>query len=106
MNTSGPVPLVLDLHITHDRCGCTSDPSIHGQLHYPNDVDRSLNEAAADKIRSYHTDYNNRPSKTISFMSDILSTSGSLHSVFVRLLFLQDHRETDRFFAASGVQFV
>jgi len=36
-------------------------------------------------------------------MSAIVSTSGSLHSEFVRLLFLQTHRETDRFFAASGV---
>jgi hypothetical protein len=34
----------------------------------------------------------------------IASTSGRLHSEFVRLLFLQAHRETDRFFAASGVQ--
>ena len=32
------------------------------------------------------------------------STSGRLHREFVRLLFLQAHRETDRFFAASGVQ--
>ncbi len=31
-------------------------------------------------------------------------TSGRLHSEFIRLLFLQAHRETDRFFAASGVQ--
>jgi hypothetical protein len=38
-------------------------------------------------------------------MLAIASTSGSLHSEFVRLLFLQAHRETDRFFAASGVQF-
>ena len=37
-------------------------------------------------------------------MSPAASTSGRLHSEFVRLLFLQDHRETDRFFAASGVQ--
>jgi hypothetical protein len=35
----------------------------------------------------------------------IVSTSGRLHSEFIRLLFLQTHRETDRFFAASGVQF-
>ncbi len=42
---------------------------------------RSLNEAVADKIRKYCADYNNDP-----------------------LLFLQAHRETDRFFAASGVQ--
>jgi hypothetical protein len=37
-------------------------------------------------------------------MTDIASTSGRLHSEFVRLLFLQDHRETDLFFAPSGVQ--
>ena len=37
-------------------------------------------------------------------MTVIASTSGKLHSEFVRLLFLQDHRETDRFFAVSGVQ--
>ncbi len=36
-------------------------------------------------------------------MPAIASTSGRLHSEFVRLLFLQTHRETDRFFAASGV---
>ena len=37
-------------------------------------------------------------------MPAIASMSGRLHSEFVRLLFLQAHRETDRFFAASGVQ--
>ena len=37
-------------------------------------------------------------------MPAIVSTSGRLHSEFVRTLFLQAHRETDRFFAASGVQ--
>ncbi len=31
-------------------------------------------------------------------------TNGRLHSEFIRLLFLQTHRETDHFFAASGVQ--
>jgi len=37
-------------------------------------------------------------------MPAIASTSGRLHSDFVRLLFLQAHRETYRFFATSGVQ--
>jgi hypothetical protein len=37
-------------------------------------------------------------------MPAIASTSGRLHSEFVRLLFLQAHRETDRFFTGSGVQ--
>jgi hypothetical protein len=54
--------------LTHDRFGSSSDPSINGHLHYPNNA-----------------------------------TSGRLHSDFSWLLFLQAHRETDRFFAASGV---
>jgi hypothetical protein len=37
-------------------------------------------------------------------MPVIARASWRLHSEFVRLLFLQAHRETDRFFAASGVQ--
>jgi hypothetical protein len=36
-------------------------------------------------------------------MSAIGSTSGRIHSEFVHLLFLQGHRETDRFFTTSGV---
>ena len=38
-------------------------------------------------------------------MTPITSTSGRLHSEVVCLLFLQDHRETDRFLVPSGVQF-
>ncbi len=59
-----------------DRVGSSADPTLNGHLKYPNN----------------------------SFMPTIASTSGRLHSEFVRLLFLQAHRETDRFFAASGVQ--
>jgi hypothetical protein len=73
--------------------------------HLPNDMDRSLNEDVPDKIRKNRSDYNNNPSNVISFMSYIDSTSGRLHSEFLLLLFLQAHRETDRFFSSSGVQF-
>ena len=97
------MPLVLDLLIAHDRFGSSSDPSINDHLHYPNDLDGSLKETVTDKIRQYHTDYNNRPSNPISFIPAIPSTSGSLHSELVLLLFLQTHRETDRFCASSGV---
>jgi len=111
VTSAGPVPLVLDLHIAHEteRFGSSSDPSINGHLHYPNDLDRPLNEAAAYKIRAYRADYNNRPSHAISFMPAIASTSSvgvytvNLYTI-CRLLFLQAHRETDRFVAASGVQ--
>ena len=98
------MPQVLDLRITHDRVGSSVDPTLNGHLRYPNNLDRSLNEAATDKIRKYRSDYNNNPPSVVSFMTVITSTSGRLHSEFVRLLFLQSHRETDRLFAASGVQ--
>ncbi len=77
--------------------------SPEGHLKYPNNLDQSLNDPA-EKIRKYRADYNNRASSVVSFIPAIPSTSGRLHSEFVRLLFLQDHRETDHFFAASGVQ--
>ncbi len=82
----------------------SADPTLNGHLKYPNNLDQSLNDAAAEKIRKYRADYNNRTPSAVSFMSAIASTSGRLQSEFVRLLFLQTHRETDRFFAASGVQ--
>ena len=55
-DAAGPVPLVLDLRIAHDRFGSSSDPTLNGTLHYPNpnDIDRSLNEASTDKIRKYY----------------------------------------------------
>ncbi len=93
------MPLVLDLRIT-------SDLSLNGNLRYPNDKDRSLNENAGDNILKYRADYNNNPPHAVAFMPAIASTikTGRLHSEFIRLLFLQDHRETDRFFETSGVQ--
>ena len=72
-------------------------PILNGHLHYPDDIDRPLNESTVDKIRDYRADYNNRPSNSISFMSVVASTSGRLHCERVRISFLQAHRETDRF---------
>ncbi len=88
---AGPVPLVMDLRIPHDRVGSSTDPTINGHLKYPNNLDQSLNDAVGDKIRKYRADYNNRPPSAVSFMTAIASTSGRLHSEFVRLLFLQTH---------------
>jgi hypothetical protein len=77
LTTEYPLASVCFLRgIRFDRFGSSSDPSLNGNLHYPNNIDRSLSEDIDDKI----------------------------HSEFDRLLFLQTHRETDRFFAASGVQ--
>ena len=74
-NAAGPVPLVLDLRLAHDRFGSSSDPTLNGRLHY-NDIDKSLNEAANDKIRKNRADYNNNPSNTVAFMPAIAGTNG------------------------------
>ena len=84
----------MDLRIVHERWGSTSNPSLNGHLHYPTDIDRTLNETGVDKLLQYRTDYNNPPSHDISFMTTITSTSGCL-------LFLQADREIDRFLAAQ-----
>jgi hypothetical protein len=84
--------------------GSSADPTLNGHSKYPNNLDQSLNDATAEKIRKYRADYNKRPPTAVSFTTAIASTSGRLHGEFVRLLFSQAHRETDRFFAASGVQ--
>ncbi len=69
------MPLVLDLRIAHDRVGSSTDPTLNGHSKYPNNLDQSLNDAAANKIRKYRADYNNRPPSAVSFMPAIASTS-------------------------------
>ncbi len=93
----------MDLRVVHDRVGSSADPDLNGHLRYPNNLDQSLNDTAADKLRKYRADYNFNPPNGVGFMPAIASTSGRLHSEFIRILFLQSHRKTDRFFATSGV---
>ncbi len=103
-NSVGPVPLVLDLRIAHERFGSSSDPSINGHLHYPNDVDRSLNDTDPDKIRKYRADYNNNPPNTISLMTAIDSTSGDYMVNLCGFYFYKLIGKLTVFFSSSGVQ--
>ena len=48
--TVGPVSMVMDLRIAHELWTSTSNPSLDDHLHYPDDIDRTLNETAADKV--------------------------------------------------------
>ena len=52
------------------------NPILNGHFLYPrrSDIDRTLNEDATDEIRDYRPDYNNRPSNTIVFMTDVTTT--------------------------------
>ena len=60
--------------MAHDRVGSSTDPILNGHLKYPNNLNQSLNDTAADKIRKYRADYNNRPPSAVSFMPAIAST--------------------------------
>jgi hypothetical protein len=50
VNVEGPVTLVLDLRVAHDRVGSSADPALNGHLRYPNNLDQSLNDTVTDKI--------------------------------------------------------
>ena len=69
----------MDARVAHDRVTSSADPALNGHLRYPNNLDKSLNDAAADKIRKYRADYNNNPPSVVSFMPTIASTSGRLN---------------------------
>ena len=78
---------LLSFIFSHEHWGSRYSPSLNGHLHYPADIDRTLNVTGADKLLQYRADYNNRPSHTISFVTGIASTSGSLHGESVCLVF-------------------
>ncbi len=48
-------------YVSHMSVGSSSDPGFNGHVHYPNDLDRTLNETVTDKIRKNRADYNNVP---------------------------------------------
>ncbi len=67
-NVANPVPLVLDLRVVHDRVGSSADPVLNGYLRYPNNLDQSLNDTAADKLHKYRADYIVNLSEFYSYM--------------------------------------
>ena len=98
---AGSRSLVFDLSITHDRYGSSSHPLQNGRLTYPQDIDAPLHIAAQRKTNTYRQEY--AQNQNISFLPAITSTSTRMHGEFLRLLFLQAHRETEAHFTATGV---
>jgi hypothetical protein len=62
--------------------------------------DAPLRIAAQRKIAAYQQQY---ADNNISFLPAIVSTSTRMHGEFLRLLFLQAHRETEAHFTAAGM---
>ena len=78
----------------------SAHPHLNGTLSHPDTPDAPLNEAAKRKVHKYRNSYANNHS--ISFLPAITSTSARMHGEFLRLLFLQAHRETEDYFAFMG----
>jgi hypothetical protein len=93
--------LVFDLSITHDRFGSSSHVQHNVLLSHPQDLDAPLRFAAQRKMKSYRQQY--ADNQNISFLPAITSTSTRMHGEFLRLLFLQAHRETEAPFTATGM---
>ena len=100
-DAAGRRSLVFDLSMTHDRFGSSSHVQQNGLLSHPQDLDVPLSLAALRKINSYRQQYTDN--QIISFLPAIVSTSTRMHSEFLRLLFLQAHRETEAHFTAAGM---
>jgi hypothetical protein len=98
---AGRRSLVLDLSITHDRIGSGCHVQQNGSLSHPQDLDSPLRLAAQRKINSYRQQY--ADNQNISFLPAIMTTSSRMHGDFLRLLFLQAHRETAAHFHATGL---
>jgi hypothetical protein len=87
--------LVFDLSIAHDRFGSSSQQN--GTLSHPQDLDGPMRVAAQrTAYRQQYVDNQN-----ICFLPAILSTFTRMHGEFLRLLFLQAHRETEAYFTAA-----
>jgi len=82
----------------HDHYGKSAQPHQNGQLTHPHDLDAPLRIAAKSKIDDYREQYANN--QNIRFLTAITSTSTRMHGEFLRLLFLQAHRETTAHFTS------
>ena len=89
------------MSITHDKIGSSGHVQQNGLLSHPQDLDAPLRLAAQRKVNGYRQQY--ADNHHISFLPAIMTTSSRMHGEFLRLLFLQAHRETEAHFTAGGM---
>ncbi len=100
-DAAGCRSLVFDLSMTHHRFGSRNHVQQNSLLSHPQDLDAHLRLAAKRKINGYRQQH--ADNQNISFLPAIVSTSTRMHGEFLRLLFLQAHRETEAHFTAAGM---
>ena len=96
------VDLLVDVTIRHDFIGAGRSGLTQGQLRNPDNPDRILESAAADKIRNYRDAY--AVNRQVAILPACMSTSGRIHGEFLRLLFFLSNKQADDYFAALGYE--
>ena len=94
-----PRTLVMDVTMTHDRYGRTTQHTNGSLTHRVSSTgtpqsDGALNKTARMKIIHYRQIYVDRPDPIV-FLPITVSTSGRVYEDFARLLFLHVHREVN-----------
>jgi hypothetical protein len=80
------IDLLVDITLRHDFVGAGHNGLNQGQLRNPDNPDKLLDSAAADKIRHYRDPY--RQNRHVAFLPACMTTSGRIHGEFLRLLSL------------------
>ena len=73
-----------------------------GQLRNPDNPDKLLDSAAADKIRHYRAPY--RQNRHVAFLPACMTTSGRIHGEFLRLLYFISNKQAFDYFADLGYE--
>ena len=83
-------PLV-DITLRHDFVGAGHNGLNQGQLRNPDNPDKLLDSAAADKIRHYRAPY--RQNRHVASLPACMTTSGRIHGEFLRLLYFISNKQ-------------
>jgi hypothetical protein len=98
----GKDDLMVDYTLRHDFLGDARTVSRHGALRNPDWPDQILDQAAADKIRAYREPYHRN--RSLAFLPACMSTSGRIHSEFLRLLYFIADKQASDYFTDLGYE--
>jgi hypothetical protein len=88
----------VDVTLRHDFVGAGHNGLNQGQLRNPDNPDKLLDSATADKIRHYRAPY--RQNRHVAFLPACMTTSGRIHGEFLRLLCFMSNKQAVDYFEA------
>jgi hypothetical protein len=90
----------VDVTLRHDFVGAGHNGLNQGQLRNPDNPDKLLDSAAADKIRYYRAPY--RQNRHVAFLPACMTTSGRIHGEFLQLLYFMSNKQAVGYFEPLG----